>query len=103
MILVVFADYVIVYESVPVLPAVRRSVQLVTFRAGRPCWRVFVVLILVLTGLQQLYHLFYDGQDTVFVVLPDQPRYCWIRSCCLFANLVLIFLYEDLRRRSPAG
>jgi hypothetical protein len=101
MILVVFADFVIVYESVPLLPAVRRSAQLL--RSGwPPVLGVFVVLILVLTGLQQLYHHFYDGPNTVFVVLPI-AQILLDSIVLLFANLVLIFLYEDLRRRSPAG
>ena len=83
------------------LPAVRRSAQLL--RSGwAPVLGVFVVLIVVLTGLRQLYHHFYDGQDTVFVVLPI-AQILLDSIVLLFANLVLIFLYEDLRRRSPAG
>jgi len=101
MILVVFADYVIVYESVPLVPAVRRSLQLL--RSGwPPVLAVFVVLNLVALGLQLLYHHFYDGGGTVFVALPI-AQILLDSIVWLFATLVLIFLYEDLRRRSPAG
>jgi hypothetical protein len=100
-IMVVFADYVIVYESVPLVPAVRRSLQLL--RSGwPPVLAVFIVLNLVAQGLQLLYHHFYDGQDTVFVVLPI-AQILLDSIVWLFGTLVLIFLYEDLRRRSPAG
>ena len=99
--LVVFADYVIVYEGAPVISALRRSLQLL--RSG---WfqavGVVVILNLVFIGLQSLYQHFYDGRATVFVFLPV-AQILLDSIVLLFANLLLIFLYEDLRRRSPAG
>jgi hypothetical protein len=99
--LVAFADYVIVYEKTGVVSGLRRSLHL--FRQG---WAnvllVFVVLYLVMTGLQLLYHHFYDGQTTIFVILPI-AQILLDSIVYLFADLVLIFLYEDLRRRGPSA
>jgi hypothetical protein len=101
MIMVAFADFVIVFEGAGVLPAIRRSVQLL-----RHGWlgvlAVFAVYWLVAKSLQALYHHFYDGQTHIFVILPI-AQVLVDSIVFLIANLVLIFLYEDLRRRGPAG
>jgi hypothetical protein len=100
-ILVVFADYVIVFENLGVVAGVRRSLELLRHGWGGVLG-VFIVLYLVAGGLQQLYHHFYTEKDTVFVVLPI-AQILLNSIVFLFADLVLIFLYEDLRRRSPGG
>ncbi len=100
-ILIAFADYVIVFENLGVVAALRRSVRLL--RHGWPAvLGIMVVLNLVAIGLHALYSNFYDGQTTVFVILPV-AQILLDSIVFLFANLLLIFLYEDVRRHSPAG
>jgi hypothetical protein len=84
-----------------VMAGVRRSLELLRHGWGGVLG-VFIVLYLVAGGLQQLYHHFYTEKDTVFVVLPI-AQILLNSIVFLFADLVLIFLYEDLRRRSPGG
>jgi hypothetical protein len=99
-ILVVFADYVIVFEDLPLLPALRRSLHLLVRRWGTVLV-IFVVLQLLYLGLYALYSLYYQGTGEVFILLPISQ--ILVESFIgLFADLVLIFLYEEIRRQSPA-
>jgi hypothetical protein len=86
-ILVVFADYVIVFENLGVVAGVRRSLELLRHGWG---------------GVLGVFIVLYTEKDTVFVVLPI-AQILLNSIVFLFADLVLIFLYEDLRRRSPGG
>ena len=62
---------------------------------------VFVFVQLVLLGLSRLYEFYYDGTSEVFVLLP--LSHVLVQSfVVLFVDLVLIFLYEQIRRRSPS-
>lgn len=99
-ILVVFADYVVVYEDLGLLKALRRSLRLL-----RHSWPVvifvFVVVQLIYIGVYSLYGLYYRGNVEVFILLPISQML--VESfIALLADLILIFLYEDVRRRSPA-
>lgn len=97
--LLAFADYVIVYEERNFLSALRRSVQLF-IHGWLSVLGIFVVVRLVFFGLHALYALYYDGTSEVFVLLPVSQLL--VESVVvLFTDLVLIFLYEELRRRSP--
>jgi hypothetical protein len=99
-ILLIFADYVIVYEDLNPAAAVRRSIQLL----GRRLLSVLVIFILatlILVGINALYGLYYTGATQVFALLPISQML--LESLVvLFADLVLIFRYEEIRRGSPA-
>jgi len=99
-ILVVFTDYVIVYEDLGVWSGVRRSLRLL-----RHSWPmviiIFVVVQLVYYGVYSLYGLYYRGTSDVFLLLPVSQMLVEA-FITLVADLLLIFLYEDVRRRSPA-
>ncbi|MBN1629129.1 MAG: hypothetical protein JW990_05160 [Thermoleophilia bacterium] len=98
--LIVFADYVIVFEDLGFLPALRRSVQLLT-RRWVSVLLIFIVLQLLYTGVYLLYGLYYQDTGRVFILLPISQ--ILVESIIvLFADLVLIYLYEDIRRSSPA-
>jgi hypothetical protein len=98
--LLVFADYVVVFENLSFFPALRRSVRLLVRRPVAVV-AVFIVLQLVYTGLHALYGHYYHKADGVFILLPLSQ--ILIESLiALFADLVLIFLYEQIRRRGPA-
>lgn len=99
-ILVVFADYVIVYEDLAFLQALRRSVHLLA-RRWLPVLLIFVILQLVYWGFYELYNLYYQGAGDVFILLPVS-QILVDSVIVLFADLLLIFLYEDIRRSSPA-
>jgi hypothetical protein len=96
-ILIVFADYVIVYEDVGFWTGIRRSVRLV---AGR--WihvlGIFIVLQLIYFGLRQLYGYYYDNSDGVLIVLP-LIQIVVDAFLVLITDLVLIFLYQQTRTR----
>jgi hypothetical protein len=99
-VLIVFADYVIVFEDLGFLPALRRSIQLLRYR-----WAAVLLIIVILQlaydGLYRLYGLYYRGAGNVFILLPVSQ--VLVESfIVLLADLVLIFLYEDIRRSSPA-
>lgn len=100
-ILLAFADYVIVFEELGVVPAVRRSVRLLR-HAWAPVLGVFIVIYFVSAGLFALYRHYYEGQNTVFVVLPI-AQILLNSFIALLVDLVLIFLYENIRRESPAA
>lgn len=98
-ILVVFTDYVIVYESMAVLPALRRSVRLLSRR-----WLAVLLLVVVIQliywGIYALYDLYYEGTGEVFILLPVS-RILVDSVIVLLTDLLLIFLYEDIRRSGP--
>ncbi len=100
-ILVIFADYVIVYEELGFLPALRRSVQLLRQR-----WLAVLILVIVVYlvtgGFHSLYAHYYNGEGTVFVLLPVSQILLEAFITLVF-DLILIFLYEDIRRRSPSA
>ena len=99
-ILVIFTDIVIVFEDVGPIAGVRRSVQLVGHRVVGVL-AVVIVLDLVLFGLNRLYGLFYTDGSAVFPLLPIS-QILVEALVCLLANIVLVFLYEEIRRQSPA-
>lgn len=100
-ILIVFADYVIVFEDLGFFSALRRSVQLCARR-----WITVAIIVVVMQliwyGVDSLYRVFYEQGTTIFVLLPVS-RALVESFIVLFFDLVLIFLYEDIRRRSPAA
>jgi hypothetical protein len=100
-ILLAFADYVVVFEQAGFVKAVRRSVLLV----GQQWAAVIVVCIvlqLVYFGLHELYRHFYDTADGVLIALPVIQIFLDAFVVLLF-DLVLIFLYEHIRRGARRG
>jgi hypothetical protein len=100
-ILIIFADYVIVYEELGFIAGLRRSMQL--------CASRWVTVVLLFAGIQvlwfgfdSLYRLFYEQGGRVLILLPISQ--ILVESLVvLFVDLILIYLYEEIRRRSPAG
>jgi hypothetical protein len=97
---VVFADYVIVFEDVGPIRGVRRSLRLVKHRLGLVLV-ITLVLQLVLEGVSLLYGLYYRDGGEVFYLLPVS-QILVETLVYLFANILLVFLYEEIRRQSPA-
>jgi len=97
---VVFTDYVIVFEDVGVARGIRRSLRLLTVRFP-VVLLVFIVLELLFIGVRSLYGLYYQDTSRVFILLPIS-RMVVESLVLLLGNLVLVFLYEDTRRQSPA-
>ena len=95
-VLIVFADYVIVFEGLAFLPAIRRSIQLLG-RRWASVILIFVVLQLVYSGLFRLYDLYYGRATGVFILLP-LSKILLTSLITLFVDLVLIALYEQIRR-----
>jgi hypothetical protein len=98
--LIIFSDYVIVFEDVGPLRGVRRSLRLVSLRV-LPVMFVVVVLSLLYGLVAWLFGSYYDKATDVFVLLPVSELLV-DALVSLFAEILLVFLYEDLRRQSPA-
>lgn len=97
---VVFADYVIVFEDVGLIAGVRRSLRLVRLRVGAVVTvmvAVWALYWLIMWG----YGLYYEPGREVFFLLPIS-QILVEALVSLFATIVLVFLYEDLRKQSPA-
>ena len=92
---VVYADYVIVFEGLNVLPAIRRSVRLL-MRRWPPVLLIFVVLWLIARGLSELYSRYYAGAAGVSILVPLSEILVWSFISLLF-DLLLIFLYDHVR------
>lgn len=98
-ILIAFADYAIVFEGLAFIPALRRSVQLLS-RRWITVVAIFVILQLVYLGLYSLYDLYYQKATGLFILMPLSQ--ILVESIIiLLTDLVLIFLYEQIRRESP--
>lgn len=97
---VVFADYVIVFEDVGPIVAVRRSLRLVQLRFGAVI-AIIVAVWLVYWLSMWGYGLYYEPGKKVFFLLPVSQMLVEA-LVSLFATILLVFLYEDLRRQSPA-
>ncbi|OFW56516.1 MAG: hypothetical protein A2133_03275 [Actinobacteria bacterium RBG_16_64_13] len=100
-ILIIFADYVIVFEDLAFIPALRRSFSLLRHR-WPAVLLIFVMLQLAYIGLDRLYAVYYQGSRSIFILFP--VSHILLQSfVVLVADLLLIFLYEDIRRNSPAS
>ena len=92
---VVYTDYVIVFEGLNFLPALRRSVRLL-MRRWRPVLLIFVVLWLMAQGLGGLYGRYYASAEGVSILVPLSEILVWSFISLLF-DLLLIFLYDHVR------
>ncbi len=99
-ILIAFVDYVIVFEDMAFLPAMRRGVQLFA-RRWITVIAIFVVIQLVYLGIYSLYDLYYRGAEGLFILLPVSQ--ILVESfVVLCVDLVLIFLYEQIRQEGAS-
>lgn len=99
-ILLVFSDYVIVFEHVGPIRAVGRSLKLVSLRVA-PVMFVVIGISFLYDLVAWLYDLYYEKATAVFVLLPISELLV-ATLVTLAAQVLLVFLYEDLRRQSPA-
>jgi hypothetical protein len=98
LVLIVLTDYVIVFEQRPFAQALRRGVRLVGRR-----WVVVVLVVLIVQlvyyGVYRLYDTSYSRASGIFVLLP--LSHILVQAfLTLVVDLVLIFLYQQLRRPS---
>jgi hypothetical protein len=100
-IFVVFADYIIVFEGVGSLRGVQRSLRLVRLRIV-PVVVLVIAIQLVYGIVAWLYGLYYEGVHTGFTLLPIS-QVLVDTIIALFAQTLLVFLYQDLRCQSPAA
>jgi len=97
--LLVYADYVIVFEGLSFLAALRRSVRLLS-RRWPPVLVIFMILQLVALALNRLYGLYYERAEGVFLLVPLSEILVW-SFISLVLDLLFIFLYEQVRN-SPS-
>ena len=97
-VLIVFADYLIVFEQLPFISALRRSVQLVRRR-----WILVALAVLVFQfiyyGLDRLYDSYFRTAKGIFILLPVSQLLV-TAFLVLVSDLVYIFMYHELRRGS---
>jgi hypothetical protein len=91
----VYTDYIIVFEGLAFLPALRRSARLLS-RRWPPVLVIFVILWFVTLGIRQLYGHYYDGAEGVFLLIPLTEILVW-SFISLLMDLLFIFVYEHVR------
>ncbi len=94
--LLVYTDYVIVFEGLAFIPAIRRSVRLLS-RRWQPALLIFLLVWLVALGVSRLYGLYYDGAEGVFLLVPLSEILVW-SFITLVSDLLFIFFYEQVRQ-----
>jgi hypothetical protein len=93
--LIVYADYVIVFEGLAFLPAVRRAVRLLS-HLWPPVLAIFAIWLVVTLGLNELYGRYYAGAEGVSLVIPLSE--ILVRSfISLLFDVAFVSLYEQVR------
>ena len=92
----IYADYVIVFEKMAFIPAVRRSAQLLA-RRWPPALAILVAWWLINMGLDALYSRYYANAAGVFLLIPLSEILIFSFFSLLF-DLLFIFLYEHVRQ-----
>jgi hypothetical protein len=92
---IIYADYIIVFEDLAFLPAIRRSARLMS-RHWPPALIIFAIFWLVLTGIGELYARYYAAAEGVFLLIPLSEILVFSFFSLLF-DLLFIFLYEHVR------
>jgi ABC-type multidrug transport system fused ATPase/permease subunit len=92
----IYTDYVIVFEGVTLIPAIRRSARLLA-RRWPPALALFVVWWIINLGLDSLYSRYYEGREGVFLLIPLSQVLVFSFFSLLF-DLLFIFLYERARQ-----
>lgn len=95
-VLIAFADYVLVFEGLSFVAALRRSFILVR-RRWISVTLVMVVFQLVYYGLDRLYDSYYSRAAGVFILLPVSQLLVEA-FLVLVVDLILIFMYQASRR-----
>ncbi len=93
---IVYTDYIIVFEGLAFLPALRRSAHLLT-RRWPPALVIFVAFWLVQLGLATLYSRYYEGAEGVFLLVPLSEILVFSLVPLLF-DILFISLYERIRQ-----
>ncbi len=97
-VLIVFTDYLIVFEQLPFISALRRSTQLVRRR-----WLLVALVVLVIQfiyyGVDRLYDSYYRTAEGIFILLPVSQLLV-TAFLVLISDLIFIFMYQQLRRGS---
>lgn len=94
--LLVFGDYVIVFESIGPWQAAKRSFYLLR-RGWVPVLLIFGAALILWQLIYMLYGSFYDRADGVFVLLPIS-RLLVESLVTVTVDVILIFSYDYLRR-----
>ncbi|MCX8033503.1 MAG: hypothetical protein N3B14_09035 [Thermoleophilia bacterium] len=98
-VLLIFTDYVIIYEQLPLHQALKRGVRLVG-RRWAAVLLIFVIIQFVWFGFYALYSLYYEGTQRIFFLLPIS-KILFEAVLILFIDLVLIYFYEGVRSAAP--
>jgi hypothetical protein len=94
-VIVVFADYVIVFEGLAFIPALRRSARLVS-RRWAPVLLGFIVAWILWKGVALAYGRYYQNAEGASLLVPlSQVLIMSIISLVL--DIYFIFLYEYVR------
>ncbi|MCL5735209.1 MAG: hypothetical protein M1274_06395 [Actinobacteria bacterium] len=95
LVLIVFADYIIVFDQLPFLASLRRSARFVWRR-----WLVVAIVIFVLQfiyyGVFRLYDAYYSTAEGVFILLPLSLLLVQA-FLTLVVDLIFIFMYQQTR------
>lgn len=91
----VYTDYVIVFEDLAFIPAIRRSARLLA-RRWPPALVLFIIYFAITQGLASLYARYYEAASGVFLLIPLSEILVFSFLSLLF-DLLYIFLYEHVR------
>jgi hypothetical protein len=94
-VIIVYGDYLIVFEGLAFVPALRRSFQLVT-RRWLPVLVAFLILWFVGEGLWLAYQQYYESAAGVFLLVP-LSEILVNAFVALVADIYLIYLYQHVR------
>lgn len=92
----IYTDYVIVFEGITFIPAIRRSARLLA-RRWQPALAIFVVWWIVSLSLDTLYGRYYETAEGVFLLIPLSQVLVFSFFSLLF-DLLFVFLYEHVRQ-----
>jgi hypothetical protein len=92
----VYADYLIVFEGLAFVPAIRRSAQLLA-RRWPPAVAILIIWWLINLGLDALYSGYYANAEGVLLLVPLSEILIFSFFSLLF-DLLFIFLYEHVRQ-----
>ncbi len=92
----IYADYIIVFEDMAFIPAIRRSAQLLA-RRWPPALGILVIWWFIDLGFNALYSRYYTSAEGVFLLIPLSEILVF-SFFSLLLDLLLIFLYEHVRQ-----
>ena len=99
-VIIVYADYIIVFEGLTFIPAMRRSLTLVSKRWA-PVLVAFIIIWFIATGLSLLYTRYYDNATGTSLLVP-LSMVLVSAIVDLVSSIYFIFLYEHVRNTGPS-